>query len=98
MLCPAGIIFDFFSKIGEQASGTVFDVVAFITYIQKLQIHTYAVLNNSIDFTDMTDEEKLIEYDVYKIDISRVIPDQGPKIAIALNVIVDHRGKQLKNI
>ena len=88
----------FFSKIGEQASGTVFDVVAFITYIQKLQIHTYAVLNNSIDFTDMTDEEKLIEYEVYKIDISRVIPDQGPKIAIALNVIVDHRGKPLKNI
>ena len=85
--------FIYFSKAGEQATGTVFDVIAFITYIQKLQIHTYAILNNSIDFTDMADEQKLVEYEVYKYDISRVTPAQVPKIAIAVNVIVDHRGK-----
>ena len=85
--------FIYFYKVGEQATGTVFDVIAFITYIQKLQIHTYAILNNSIDFTDMTDEQKLVEYEVYKHDISRVTPAQVPKIAIAVNVIVDHPGE-----
>ena len=82
-----------FVKVGEQETGTVFDVAAFITYIQMLQIHTYAILNNSVAFTDMTPNQQKVEYDVYKYDISKVKPAQEPKIASALNIIVDHRGK-----
>ena len=86
----------YFSQIGEQETGTVFDVVAFITYILKLQIHTYAILNSSVVFTDKTLGEQQVEYQVYEYDISRVRPAQVPKIATALNIILDHRGKSLK--
>lgn len=73
-------------------TGTVFGVVAFITYFQKLQIHTYAILNNFVVFMDKTPGKQQVEYQVHEYDISRVRPAQVPRIATAVNIIVDHRG------
>lgn len=81
-------------KIGQQNTGTALDVVKFIARTQQMQAHVYALLEEGVDFKPISSTEKQHEINLYQYDVQRVTPRQGPRIAEALNVIMDHKGRR----
>ena len=81
------------NKIGEQGTGNIFDLAKFIRDMQEMQAHVYAIMDEALDYKDISEAEKTQERQLLTYDVGQVKPLQTPNIARAINIIMDHSGE-----
>ncbi|XP_068751310.1 uncharacterized protein [Montipora capricornis] len=78
--------------IGQQGTGNIFDLAKFIRDMQEMQAHVYAIMDEALDYKDISQAEKTQERQLLTYDVGQVKPLQTPNIARAINIVMDHSG------
>ena len=80
-------------KNGEQGSGTLVDLMSFITKIRMLEANGYAVWKSHLYKKYEDDEDRrTVELNSVEKKIKRVAQCEDPAIARAFTRMIDHQG------